>query len=48
MSGCEPVPASLRGDELVATLDRTLPGNLVERALPSGFRRSVRLSPPLE
>jgi hypothetical protein len=48
MSVCDPFPASLRGDGLFATLDRTLPGNLVERALPSGFRRSVRLSPPLE
>jgi hypothetical protein len=41
------VPVSLRGDydELVATLDRTLPPSLVARALPPGFRARVRLSP---
>ena len=34
------LPAALRGDydELVATLDRVLPGRLVQRALPPGFR----------
>jgi hypothetical protein len=41
------VPVPLRGDydELVATLDRTLPPRLVARALPAGFRASVRPSP---
>ena len=41
------VPRSLRGDydELVATLDRALPAQLVARAPPPGFRRAVRRSP---
>lgn len=41
------VPRRLRVDfsELVTTLDRSLPDNLVDRALPRGFRRSVRPLP---
>jgi hypothetical protein len=37
------VPSALRGDynELVLTLDRALPDNLVQRALPPALRKSV-------
>ena len=43
------VPTSLRGDydELVATLDKALPKSEVDRALPPGFRKSVRRFPLL-